>query len=201
MRRLVLLLGFLLLAGCMTSGKRGGEQSLAVYDLGLPSTPLVSEERKSPVAIEVRAPFWMDAPGISYRLAYADASRLHEYSQVRWAGVPARLIQQRLTQQLGLSHSGQVGARCLLLLEITEFSQVFADPAHSRGVLLGRALWLDRSRRQLAERQLEIEKPATSQDSRGGIGALQATVEQLTADLFAWERQLAANGRIAGCAG
>lgn len=201
MFRLAWLLGFLLLAGCFTSGKRGGDQGLAVYDLGLPSSRLVSEERKAPLAVEVRAPLWMDSLGVNYRLAYADSSRLREYSQVRWAGVPARLVQQRLMQQLGLSNSGQVGARCLLLVEINEFSQVFASPEQSKGILQGRALWLDRSRRQLAERHLAIEKPAVSQDSRGGVGALQASVEQLTSDLLAWEKQLLASGKIAGCNG
>lgn len=201
MRQLALLLGFLLLAGCFTSGKRGAENGLAIYDLGMVSSRLVSEERKSPVAVEVRVPLWMDTLGVNYRLAYADTSRLREYSQVRWAGAPARMVQQRLMQQLGMSNSGQVGARCLLLVEINEFSQVFISPDRSKGVLQGRALWLDRSRRQLAELNLEIEKSADSQDSGGGVRALQATVTQLTGDLLNWEKQLLASGKTAACSG
>lgn len=201
MRRLVVLLLALSLGACFTSGKRGAEQGLAIYDLGAPSAPLVDEERKSPIAVEVRAPLWMDSLGVNYRLGYADPSRLREYSQVRWAGAPARLVQQRLMQQLGLSNSGQVGARCVLLVEINEFSQIFSSPERSKGILQGRALWLDQSRRQLAELNLAIASVAVSQDSRGGVRALQATVEQLTADLLAWEKQLIAGGKIRPCSG
>lgn len=201
MRRLVMLVLALSLGACFTSGKRGAERGLAVYDLGAPAGRLVEEERKSPIAVEVRAPLWMDALGVNFRLSYAEPARLREYSQVRWAGTPTKLVQQRLMQQLGLSNSGQVGARCVLLVEINEFSQIFDSPERSKGVLQGRALWLDQSRRQLAERNLAIESVAVSQDSRGGVRALQATVAQLTADLLAWEKQLIADGKIRPCSG
>lgn len=201
MRRLVVLFLVLALGACFTSGKRGAERGLAVYDLGAPATRLVEEERKSPIAVEVRAPLWMDSLSVNYRLGYADPARLREYSQVRWAGPPTKLVQQHLMQQLGLSNSGQVGARCVVLVEINEFSQIFDSPGHSKGVLQGRALWLDQSRRQLAELTLAIESVAVSQDSRGGVRALQATVEQLTADLLAWEKRLAAGGKIRPCSG
>lgn len=199
MRRLILVLSVLLLAGCFTSGKRGSEKGLAIYDLGLPHASLRSEERKSPIAVEVRAPLWMDSLGVNYRLVYNDASRLHEYSQARWAGPPAQLVQQRLMQLLDLSTTGQAPARCVLRVEISEFSQIFDSPRRSRGVLRGRAFWLDQSRHQLADLNLSIERPADSQDSRGGVNALQATVEQLANDLQKWEKQLGTDGKAGGC--
>lgn len=188
------------LAGCFTAGKRG-ENTSAVYDLGLSPVRLIQAERKQPIAVEVRAPLWFDAMGIEYRLAYADISRLREYGRARWAGPPAQLIQQRLMQQLGLSMAGQGQSNCLLRVEITEFSQVFVSPESSKGVLQGRAQWLDRSRKQIAERTLNIEKAAPSQDSRGGVRALQATTEQLAIDLLAWEKQLLAAGNAGICPG
>jgi hypothetical protein len=199
MRRFAILLLLFSLAGCFTSGKRGAEKGLAIYDLGAPSAPLV-EVRQSPVAVEVRAPLWMDSLGVNYRLAYSDASRLREYAQVRWAGPPAQMVQQRLIQQLALSASGQGRARCVLRIEISEFSQVFLAPESSKGLLQGKAYWLDSSRRQLAELSLNIEKAAGSQNSSGGIAALQADVGQLALDLQAWERQLQASGKITVCA-
>ena len=63
MRWLVLLSICAALTGCFTAGKRG-EKELAVYDLGLPPLRLIEENRKSPIAIEVRAPLWFDALGI-----------------------------------------------------------------------------------------------------------------------------------------
>lgn len=198
MRRLALILLFLGLAGCFTSGKRGTEKGLAIYDLGAPPAPLIAV-RESPLAVEVRAPLWMDGLGVNYRLAYADPTRLREYSMVRWAGPPAQMLQQRLGQQLALAAAGQGRARCLVRIDVSEFTQVFSSPNLSKGVLQGRAYWLDQSRRQLTEQVVAIEKAAASPDSSGGVAALQAVVGQLAADLQAWERKLQASGKLAGC--
>lgn len=201
MRWLATLFLCLLVSACFSAGKRGGDSALAIYDFGPAATELLAAPRKQPVALEVRAPLWFDSQGIDYRLAYVDAARLREYGRARWAGPPAQMIQQRLMQQLDLSMAGQGQTRCLLRVEITEFSQVFASPESSQGILQGRAVFLDRSRRQLAELTFNIEKPAPSQDARGGVGALTATVEQLVADLLVWERSLIAGGNAGGCSG
>lgn len=192
MRRLLILLLCGLLSACFTAGKRGGDSALAVYDFGPAATSLLAAPRKQPMALEVRAPLWFDSLGIDYRLAYVDVARLREYARARWAGPPAQMIQQRLMQQLDYSISGQGQARCVVRLEITEFSQLFASPESSKGVLQGRVVLLDQSRRQLAELDLRIEKMAISQDARGGVSALTATVEQLAADLLAWEKSQSA---------
>jgi ABC-type uncharacterized transport system auxiliary subunit len=188
MRWLVTLFLCFLLSACFTAGKRGGDSAMAVYDFGTAPASLLAAPRKEALALEVRAPLWFDSQGIDYRLAYVDAARLREYARARWAGPPAQMIQQRLMQQLDYSMSGQGQVRCLVRVEITEFSQVFLAKESSKGVLQGRAILLDRSRRQVAELDLKIEKPAASQDARGGVGALSAAVEQLAADLLAWEK-------------
>jgi ABC-type uncharacterized transport system auxiliary subunit len=189
MRWLLILLFCCLLSACFTAGKRGGDSPLAIYDFGTAPPSLLATPRKQPLALEVRAPLWFDSQGIDYRLAYVDVARLREYARARWAGPPAQMIQQRLMQQLDYSISGQGQARCVVRVEITEFSQVFITPESSKGVLQGRATLLDRSRRQVAELDLKIEKSAVSQDARGGVGALSSAVEQLAADLLAWEKR------------
>ncbi|MFZ2974362.1 MAG: ABC-type transport auxiliary lipoprotein family protein [Ferribacterium limneticum] len=189
MRWLLTLLFCCLLSACFTAGKRGGDSPLAIYDFGTAPASLLATPRKQPLALEVRAPLWFDSQGIDYRLAYVDVARLREYARARWAGPPAQMIQQRLMQQLDYSISGQGQARCVVRVEITEFSQVFITPESSKGVLQGRATLLDRSRRQVAELDLKIEKSAVSQDARGGVGALSSAVEQLAADLLAWEKR------------
>lgn len=199
MRWIVFLLTTLLLSGCFTQGKRGGDTSLAIYDLGVMPERLVSQQRKIPVAIEVRAPLWFDSLGIDYRLQYIDAARLREYGKARWAAPPAQLIEQRLVQQLAFSSAGQARAGCVLRLDISEFSQVFASAELSVGVLQLRAKWLDQSRRPAAERDFSIEKQAVSADSRGGVRALTEAVEQLASELHAWEKSLVETGRAAGC--
>lgn len=200
MRGLLLVLSVVLLAGCYTSGKRGTERGLVIHDLGLSVERLAGVQRSGILAIEVRAPLWMDSLGINYRLTYADASVLREYSRSRWAGPPGQLIEQRLLQQLDGVPSGLVRGKCLLRLEIAEFSQVFSAPEESTGVLRGRALWLDAGRRIVAERPLAIAMPATTADARGGVAALQASVGQLAVQLLSWEQQLQASKQIRDCA-
>lgn len=201
MRWLTCLIFCLSLSGCFSSGKRGGDGPLAVYDFGPAAASLHAVPRKHPLALEVRAPLWFDSQGIDYRLAYEDVARLREYARARWAGPPVQLIQQRLIQQLGLSMAGQSQARCLLRIEITEFSQIFATTSESRGVLQGRVVLLDRSRQQQAELLLNLEKPSPSPDARGGVAALTGTVDQLAADLADWEQRLLKAGSAGGCFG
>lgn len=196
MKKLALLL-CLLLGACATAGKRGGDAAMAVYDLGTP--PDRQKVAVVPLAVEVRAPYWFDSLGIEYRLAYADPGRLRDYSQARWAAPPAMLVQQRLVQQLGLVPQGQGGAKCLVRVDIDEFSQIFDAPASSHGSLQARVALLDNRRNAVSERSLKIEKPAPSQDSRGGIVALGAAVDELARKLGAWESELAANGQLKGC--
>lgn len=200
MWRFVVLVICIALSACFPSGRRGSERVPAVYDLGLTPNPLVAE-RAQALALEVHAPSWLDAVGMDYRLTYQDAAQRHQYAYARWVASPAQLIQQRLTQQLALTSQGRGRAGCFIRLELGEFGQIFTTPESSKGVLLGKAYWLDRSRRPVAELVLDIEKPAPTPDSSGGIKALQATVDQLSADLLVWEKRLLQSGKINGCAG
>jgi cholesterol transport system auxiliary component len=197
----IILVSCLALSACFTAGKRGGDAGPAVYDLGLPAVrqPVVSGGPA--LAVEVRAPYWLDSLGIHYRLAYAEPGRLRDYAQARWAAPPATLVQQRLVQQLGLTPLGQGGAGCLLRIELDEFSQVFATPQDSRGVLQARLAILDRNRNRLAEQAVNIEKTAPSPDSRGGLTALSAAVAQLGGDIGRSLGEWAGGGRLKACEG
>jgi len=173
---------------------------MTLHDFGTP--PSLLEEaggRRGSAALEVKAPQWLDGLGISYRLSYADASQLREYARSRWAGPPAQLVEQRLMQRLGLASAGQVRGKCVLRIDLAEFSQVFASPKDSIGLLQGQAVWLGPGRRPLAERRLSLSSPAATADARGGVAALQAAVDRLAGELLAWERELAASGQIRAC--
>lgn len=198
MRLIFSLLMTTLLAGCFTAGKRGAEQALAIYDLGPPANT-ERQQRKTPLAIEVRAPLWFDAMGIEYRLAYADVARLREYANARWVGPPAQLIQQKLVQQLGFVPHGQSRARCVLRVDITEFSQIFETPETSHSLVQARLQWLDHSRMRIAERDFNLRSAAPSPDARGGVSALSASISALTVTVQQWESELMASGQMKAC--
>ena len=199
MRRLMMAACCLLLAACYSTGKQGGDSALNVYDFGPPVRQSPAATLRGELAVEVRAPLWMDSMGIEYRLLYADPARLRSYTRARWAGPPAQLIQQRMVQQLGLMPAGQGRTRCVLRIDIDAFAQVFDDPVTSRGQLRGRAQLLDRNRALLTIYEFRIEKPAPSADSRGGVAALTAAVDQLAVDLESWEQAVRATGKGVAC--
>lgn len=193
---LVLALG---LNGCYSAGKRGGQAAPAIYDFGPPAGRL-TEAAAGALAIEVRAPLWFDTAGIDYRLAYADGARLREYTLARWAGPPAQMIQQRLAQKLPLIPSGQGRTRCVVRVEIDEFSQIFTSPETSKGVLRGRYELLDRNRGKVAGRDVVIEIDAPTPDARGGVSALTVAVDRLAEDILAWHAGPDARA-LSACAG
>lgn len=187
------------MTACVTTGKRGGDAPMVAYDFGLPSQRLAPGTAIVPLALEVRAPYWFDSLGVEYRLLYAEPARLRDYAMARWAGPPSSLMQQRLIQQLGVIPHGQGGARCLLRIDIEEFSQWFDAPQSSRGVLRGMAVVLDSRRDRMAERPLAIEKKAPTPDSAGGVAALAAAVDQMAGELAAWQGELLAQSKFKVC--
>lgn len=200
--RWMILLVALLLGGCYAAnGKRGGEGLPALYDFGTPVAVLPAAPRKVTWGLEVKVPAWFDTQGIDYRLAYVDGARLREYAQARWAGQPSQLLQQRLSQRLLLALPSQGRQACLLRIDVSEFSQVFRSPERSAGLLQGRAVLFDASRRRLAELDLNFEQAAATPDARGGVGALTLAVDALGEALLAWEQRLIAEGRASACAG
>ena len=199
MRRLLIVSCCLLVAACYSSGKRGGDSALAIYDLGPPDGRTGAVPKRRELALEVRAPLWMDSMGIEYRLAYDEPARLRDYTRARWAGPPAHLVQQRLVQQLGMRPSGQGRTRCVLRIDVDVFAQIFDDPGTSRGRLQGRAQLLDSTRTLLTIHEFRIDKHASSADSRGGVAALTAAVDQLANELVTWEESAWSEGKGAAC--
>ena len=199
MRCLLTLLAGLLLAACYTSGKRGGDSAMALYDFGQPVAPVSVPGELGDLAVEVRSPLWLDSLGIEYRLAYAEPGRLREYTRARWAGPPAQLVQQRLIQKLGALPSGQGRTRCVLRIDLDEFNQVFDSPTRSRGVIEGRVQLLDRSRAVVVGYPFRIESPAPSADARGGVAALTVAVDQLAADLLVRQKTVDGGVKVAVC--
>ncbi len=196
MKKFSLLIVVFLLSACV-SGKRGSEINADVYDLG-PGAGTLRDGVEIGVALDVRMPPWLVSPGVKYRLLYSGESRLREYGFARWAGMPDDLIEQRLSQQLGLpTVRDGVSVPCLLSIDIEQFGQIFSSTSESRGVIIGNARLLDKRRSLIASRQIKVERPAQTADAQGGVLALTAATEALAGEMGGWLDQLAKDRKLA----
>jgi cholesterol transport system auxiliary component len=186
------------LAACAGSGRN--RTPAAVYDLGLPVAGLADGESRAKLALEVKAAPWLEGRNIAYRLAYDDPLRLREYAESRWASSPASLLAQLLRQQLGVfSANSNTAADCLIRFDLQEFSQVFATPQQSRALLHAKASLVDAKHRLIAEQVFAIERPAATQDARGGVSALQGASEEAGRQLADWLQGLEKRQALSRC--
>ena len=198
MKKIFLVCAVLLLSACVGGARNA--PPLTVFDFGLPAERIAAYATHARLALEVRSPPWFDSLNVDYRLAYEDPLKPREYAGSRWAGPPASLLAQRLRQQLGMvASSANTAADCVLRVELQEFSQVFDSANKSHGVLQGVVSLID-GRRQLVDgRLVHIEKPATTQDAAGGVGALVAASDELGFELANWLSGLDRAGRAPSC--
>lgn len=168
------------------------------YDFGPPGAAAAeaAPAARPPLALRLQASPALDTPAMLYRLGYADAQQLRAYGQSRWAMVPAELVQQRLREGLGREYAllpADGGGPRLLYLELEEFSQLFTAPAESSGLLRLRASVLQRTaggEQLLAQRVLQVQRPAATPDAAGGVRALTAATDAAVAELAQWLQQL-----------
>lgn len=168
------------------------------YDFGPPAAAAseAAAGARPLLALRLQASPALDTPAMLYRLGYADAQQLRAYGQSRWAMVPAELVQQRLREGLGRQYAllpAGEGAPRLLYIELEEFSQLFTAPAESSGLLRLRATVLQRTaggEQLLAQRVLQVQRPAATPDAAGGVRALTAATDAAVAELAQWLQQL-----------
>lgn len=194
-----LLAATLLLGGCSVLDK---PVRPAVFDFGPGSSGPVAAAAASaaPVALaEVEAAGAFDSTALLYRLAYADAQQLQPYAQARWSMPPAQLLQQRLRQSLVQQYrvvreDDTLQPRPMLLrVAIDEFSQVFAAPADSAGLVRVHASVVQAGpagERLLAQHSFVAQRPAPSADAPGGVRALTAASDAVVAEIAQWLRTL-----------
>ena len=174
-----------LLSACITLPERPAAPS--VYDFGDAAPRIAAEGAWRNVVLDVRAPAWLDSPGIAYRLGYDDPLRWRLYADSRWSERPAALLSQSLRQQLGMVAAfGTPSASCQLQVELQTFSQLFSTPQESRGILQATAVLLDSKRQILAERRFLIERKAETPNARGGVQALAGAGSELGQQMLLW---------------
>lgn len=185
-----------LLSGCAMPERT---PSPVLYDFGVATAmPVTTAGGGAPPALaaSVQAPSSLEGTAVLYRLAYADAQQLRAYALARWTMPPAELVQQRLrerlSQQQPVLKPGEGAAR-VLHIELEEFSQVFASPEQSMGLLRLRATLLQgtpNGDRLVAQHQVVVQRPAPSADASGGVRALTAATDAAVAELAQWLQPL-----------
>lgn len=126
--------------------------------------------------VRATAPF--DATDMQYRLAYRNAAEVAAFSSSRWAATPAELFRKQLLR------AGGDGGKCLLEVEIQEFSQVFAAKEASEARLELRAS-LASGARTMARQFVLVEGNAGA-DAMSGAAALARASNRAIGEIGAW---------------
>lgn len=149
----------------------------------------------------------LENQAVLYRLGYVDDQQLRPYSQARWTMPPAQLVRQRMRERLsqqrvvltareGVALNRSQNANLpMLRLELEEFSQLFSAPDTSIGLIRVHATLVDitpAGERLVAQRNLSVQRPATSADAGGGVRALTAATDAAIDELDQWLRQMPA---------
>lgn len=167
----------------------------ALAPLARPALPLLA-------LAPVESSAAVDGLSVLYRLAYDNPQQLRPYAVARWSLPAGQLFEQRLRQRLeqqrrvvrageGPALSRAAGGRLpwVLRLELEEFSQVFASPSQSQGVLRLRASVVDPSPgsvRLVAQRMWVQQVSATTPDAAGGVAALGQATDAAALALAEW---------------
>ena len=163
-----------LLAGC--GGAAAPEPRS--FDLGLsaPGTALPAARIGSVRAV---APF--ESTEMQYRLAYRDAAEIAAFANSRWAATPAELFRKQM-----LRAASEQAGKCILDVEIQEFTQVFASKDASEARVELRA-WLGAGgSRAMVSRGWSVIEPNAGPDAVSGAAALARAANRAIGELGGW---------------
>lgn len=184
MRRLFIILGALLLAGCVGTPPRPVD--IVRHDLGdadgnWPVTGVAISR------VDVRAAAWLDTSALLYRLSYADPLTRYSYAENRWAAPPGELLERWLQRRILSGQNADAGPGCRLILWLDELEQRFDGPRSSQVVLEVRAsLQPLRGDTVLAQQAFHVAKAAPTPDARGGVQATRTGADALARELVRW---------------
>lgn len=173
MKRCPALLLVLLLSGC------GGGAALdsRSFDLGLgaPAAGLPAVRIGS-----VRAVVPFEATDMQYRLAYRNAAEIATFASSRWAATPAELLRKQL-----LRAANDKPGKCLLDVEIQEFTQVFSAKEASEARIELRA-WLRSASGIVASRGMNTIESNAGPDAVSGAAAIARAADRAIGELGGW---------------
>ena len=140
---------------------------------------------------------WLQGTVLYYRLDYRHDDRIAAYAQSDWVSPPAQLLAQIIRNAIArdggwrvvTGPAGPAVTDFSLHIGLDDFSQAFASPGQSRGVLDATATLVDnRNGNAIAQKHFHVDAPAPSADAQGGVSALNHATLQFTAELERWLR-------------
>ena len=143
----------------------GGASSVEprTFDLGL-SAPAAGLPTVRIGSVRAIAPF--ESTDMQYRLAYRNAAEIASFTSSRWAATPAELLRKQL-----LRSAHEKAGKCILDVEIQEFTQVFSAREASDARVELRA-WLGAGgTRAAVTRGWSIVEPNAGADAVSGAAA------------------------------
>jgi cholesterol transport system auxiliary component len=142
------------------------------YDLGLDAPGA----KLPPLRIGgVRAAAPYDSTDMQYRLAYRNASEISAFANSRWAAMPAELLRKQLLR------ASVDGGKCVLSVEIQEFTQVFSAAGASDARVELRAVLSPGGMRQFT-----ITEANAGADAVSGAAALARASNRAVGEIGAW---------------
>jgi uncharacterized lipoprotein YmbA len=145
MKRALLIVAAMMLAGCVTS-----HQAPKQHDFGDFITPRQRSNALSArlVVRDVTQPSWLRTQDIFYRLDYASPARPQRYAMSQWVATAGELVTRRLRDKVASANAGFTlqasngSEGYLLQANLEEFTQAFTAPAESRCIVqLSASLW------------------------------------------------------------
>ncbi len=166
---------------------------LRYLDFGAPlkSAPPIGCELLPLTIADVTTTQALDSNLVLYRLLYSNELQTRAYANYRWSMTPVQLLTLQVKTQLadnsvrlvddGLANPDGLQIR----LELTDFSQYFADATHSYAQLKLRATTI-RDNTVRAQSTFTRQANADTPDAIGGAQAMRLATDAVISDLSSW---------------
>jgi ABC-type uncharacterized transport system auxiliary subunit len=166
-------LALAVLAGCASNA---AESTPRTFDLGI--APPSAKFPALRVAARAFGPF--DATQMYYRLAWRNQSELADYALSHWSAPPADLLRKQV-----LRAAGEGVGKCVLEIEVQEFTQVFTAKETSEARIETRVS-LSNGPARIASRGLAVSEPGGGAEASSGALAMARAAERLMQELAGW---------------
>lgn len=187
----------LLIGGCMHTSKADFPQhyTLTATAPAGPHNQTADHSGGTLAITRIAVPQWLQGTSMYYRLDYQDNARISAYGQSDWVAPPATLL-EHIVQEAITAGGGwravtgpdtPASADVSLHIRLDDFSQAFARPDESAGVLDATATLIDNQHdRVFAQKHFHIQVTAPSADAAGGVTSMSQASGKFAAQLQRW---------------